>query len=320
VRINRVAADNIRTQGPQRRDWYRRHSPLHLRAVAHLVEDVLAVRGAGAPGAAVVLGAGACTELPLERLARACTSVLLVDVDVPGMVRAREELPPALRPRVNLVAADLTGGVSAALDAELRAQPWADLVHLGGPSGTAPLDAAAACLERCPVPDPAVIAELAPRGYGLVISSLVLTQLFSLPLLDVLDALALHAPAAADLRDTHLRYRAAAMSFRRRVAQAHLSLIGALLAPNGAGLLMTDITGQLVAPQSGPHAGQSGRDDESLPVLPAEALALPGDVAGRFALVGDVRLWRWIVSTPELGLPGRAYDAGGLVFHLLPAT
>ena len=34
---------------------------------------------------------------------------------------------------------------------ELRAQPWRDLARLGA---TAPLEAAAACLERCPVPDP----------------------------------------------------------------------------------------------------------------------------------------------------------------------
>ena len=61
----------------------------------------------------------------------------------------------------------------------------------------------------------------------------------------------------------------------------------------------------------------SGRDDESLPVLPAEVLALPGDVAARFALVGDVRLWRWTVSAPEPGRPGRAFDSGGLVFHPL---
>src|SRR6185312_13536377 len=93
MRIARLAEENPRTQGPERRAWYRRNSPAHLQAVAALVEDALAARASGAsggPSRAVVLGAGACTEAPLERLARTFESVLLVDVDVPGMAHARD--------------------------------------------------------------------------------------------------------------------------------------------------------------------------------------------------------------------------------------
>src|SRR5579884_1033764 len=206
------------------------------------MDAALAPRGEDAPPTAVVLGAGACTELPLERLARACERVTLVDLDARGMGAAREELPAGLRGRVQLLEADVTGGVSAALARELRAQPWEDLRLLGGPRGYAPLDAAAACLERCPVPDPPELPGLTPGGYGLVVSGLVLTQLFSLPLLDVRDALSVHAPAVADLRDAYPRSREAAMAFRRRVALSHLHLLGTLLAPQGAGLLLTDVT------------------------------------------------------------------------------
>ncbi len=70
MRIARLAEENPRTQGPERRAWYRHHSPAHLRAVAVLVEDALAARSAAGPSRAVVLGAGACTEAPLERIAR----------------------------------------------------------------------------------------------------------------------------------------------------------------------------------------------------------------------------------------------------------
>src|SRR5260221_4866519 len=147
--------------------------------VAGLVEQAFAARAGGAEPRATVLGAGACTELPLEWLARRCGSVLLVDLDVPGMLRARDGLPDALRARVNVVAADLTGGVSAALAAELRAQPWADLARLGG---NAPLDAPAPCLARCPVPDPPPLPKPQPPGYQPVLSSLTATPVFSLPL------------------------------------------------------------------------------------------------------------------------------------------
>lgn len=311
MRIERLARENPRTQGPERRAWYRRHSPEHLRAVEALVAAALAARRPSVPSTAVVLGAGACTELPLERIARACERVTLVDLDAAGMGRGRDELPPALRPRIELLAADLTGGVSAALSALLRAQPWMDLTALGGPQGRAPLEAAADCLERCPIADPPQVAGLAPGGFGLVVSSLTLTQLFSLPLLDVLDTLNFHAPGAADLRESFPRYEAAAQGFRRQIVQAHLSLIAALLAPDGAAALASDVTGYLLAPSGGPHRG----GDESFEMLPRAVLDLAANLAPRFERMGEPRRWRWLVSAPEGGMPGRAYDAMGIVLR-----
>lgn len=319
MRIERLTSENPRTQGAARRASYRRHSPAHLDTITHLVRRGLAVRAAPAPRTAVILGAGACTELPLEALARALDTILLVDLDLPGIERARAELPASLRPRVRALPADLSGGVSQALAALLRAQPWGDLARLAGPTGAAPLDAAASCLEQCPVPDPPRIRGLVPGAYGLVISSLLLTQIFSLPLLDVLDTLAFHAPDAVDRREAHPRYRAAAQDFRRRLAHAHLSLLAALLAPGGVGILISDVTGHLLPARTGPHAAPA---PESLPVLPSDVLDLPHDLAARFTLTGPVREWRWIVEPPRGETPGRAYDVCGAVFTKLtpPAT
>ena len=312
MRIARLAEENPRTQGPERRAWYRRNSPAHLRAIAALVADALAARASGTsggPSRAVVLGAGACTEAPLERIARTFESVLLVDVDVPGMAHARDELPASLRSRVDLLQADITGGVSDALASDLRAQPWRDLARLGA---SAPLEAAAACLERCPVADPPHLPTLAPQGYSLVFSDLVLTQLYSLPLLDVVDMLAMYAPDAVDLRETHTRYRQAAQAFRRRVALAHLALLASLLAPEGAAILATDRTGYLLPPKSGPHA----RDPrETLTVLPSDVLAIPDDLTARFHLVGKPRTWEWLVTAPDAASFGRMYEAVGMVLR-----
>ncbi len=312
MRIERLADDNRRTQGPRQRDEYRRTSPAHLRTVEQIVAAALRARNANAPLAAALLGAGACTELPLERVARACELVTLADLDAPGMGRARDELPPSLRPRVTLVPADLTGGVSRALAGLLRAEPWADLVALGGPRGFAPVEAAAACLTRCPVPAPPEILGLERGAYGLVVSSLTLTQLFGLPLLDVVDALALQAPAVADLRELSPRYAEAARDFRRRVALAHLDLIATLLAPVGAAALITDVTGYLLPARSGPHHAEP---EESFEVLPPDVLDLDADVAARFTRVGAPRRWRWTVIAPSQAAPGRAYDVVGLVLR-----
>ena len=309
MRIARLAEENPRTQGPERRAWYRRNSPEHLRAVAALVEDALAARTSGGPSRAVVLGAGACTEAPLERLARAFEQVLLVDVDVPGMAHARDELAASLRGKVDLLQADITGGVSDALVKDMRAQPWRDLAHLGA---SAPLEAAAACLERCAVPDPPQLPTLTPGGYSLVFSDLVLTQLYSLPLLDVVDTLSMYAPDSVDLRETNTRYRQAAQAFRRRIVLAHLSLLARLLAPEGAALLASDRTGYLLPPKSGHHA----RDPrEALAVLPNDVLAIPADLAARFQLVGAPRTWEWLVSAPDAANYGRMYEAVGVVLR-----
>ena len=312
MRIERLADENRRTQGPRRRDEYRRVSPAHPRTIERLIADALAARDAEAPPAAALLGAGACTELPLERNARACDRVALADLDAPGMGRARDELPPALRSRVELVPADLTGGISRALAKLLRAQPWDDLVALGGPHGFAPIEGAAECLARCPIPAPPTIPGLDREAFGLVVSSLTLTQLFGLPLLDLLDALTLHAPAVADLRELSPRYEQAARDFRRRVALAHLDLIASLLAPGGAAVLITDVTGYLLPARSGPHSNEL---EESYNVLPPDALDLDADVAARFTRVGAPRRWRWIATQPATGAPGRAYDVAGMVLR-----
>ena len=309
MRIERLSADNRRTQGPKRRAWYERYSAKHLRAMERAVEDTLAARADGAPSAGVVLGAGACTELPLERLARACEPLTLVDLDAPGMGQARDALPTPLRQQVRLKAADLTGGVSAALREVMGVQPWRDLRALGG---LALLDALADCLERVEVSDPPETAGLTPGSFGLVISSLTLTQLYSLPLLDALDTLLAYAPNMAERRDEHVRYAAAERAVRRRVAQAHLSLIARLLAPGGAALLTTDKTGYLLPPKSGPHASEGS---EALETLPPSALAWPDDVAARFTLAGPPRAWAWMVAMPEGETPGRAYDVVAAVIR-----
>lgn len=312
MRIERLADENRRTQGAKQRDVYRRISPRHLRAVEQLVAAALAARDAEAPSAAALLGAGACTELPLERIARACQAVALADLDAPGMGRARDELPAALRSCITFVPADLTGGVSRALAALLRAEPWADLVALGGPHGFAPVEAAAGCLARCPVPAPPIIPGLERGANGLVVSSLTLSQLFSLPLLDVRDALSLYAPAVAGLRELSARYTEAARDFRRRVALAHLDLLASLLAPGGAVVLISDVTGYLLPAHGGPHHDEP---EESYEVLPPDVLDLDADVAARFARVGAARRWRWSVTPPANGMPGRAYDVVGMVLR-----
>jgi hypothetical protein len=233
--------------------------------------------------------------------------MVLVDLDASAMERARRDLAASLRERVRLLASDISGGVSDALGALLRVQPWPDLVRLSqhAVSGTA-----AAALERVSVPDPPPVAGLGEGSWGIVISSFVVTQLFSLPLLDTHDQLALVAPDPAGL-EAEPRYLAAALHFRRRVALAHTHLLASLVAPGGTVLFMTDVTGHLLPPTAGPHASDQR---QSLAVLPSDVLALPDDFAPRLRLLDSPTHWDWTVSESGPGQFGRAYDAVGALF------
>jgi hypothetical protein len=243
--------------------------------------------------------------------------VLLVDLDVAGMIQARDELPATVRNRVDLLQADLTGGVSEALAAELQATPFADLNLLDQGRGMAPVEAAADCLERCPVPHPPMPVGLQPGSYDLVISDFVLTQLYSLPLLDVIDTLTAYAPAVADLRETLPRYQDAANGFRRRVALAHLALLRNLLTSDGVALLLSDRAGELLPPKAGPHA----RDPiERLETLPESTLTIPGDLERDFTLAAPMRTWPWLISAPDAERPGRRYDALGVLLRRKDAS
>jgi hypothetical protein len=191
----------------------------------------------------------------------------------------------------------------------LGATPFADLNLLDQGRGMAPIEAAADCLERCAIPNPPLIPGLQPGGYDLVVSDFILTQLYSLPLLDVIDTLTAYAPAVADLRETLPRYEDAANSFRRRVALAHLALLRSLLAPDSVALLLSDRAGELLPPKAGPHAHDTV---ERLETLPESALAIPGDLERDYTPAGPLRTWRWLISAPDAERPGRRYDAFGL--------
>ena len=220
------------------------------------------------------------------------------------MAHARDELPASLRSRVDLLQADITGGVSDALASDLRAQPWRDLARLG-PS--APLEAAAACLEPYPVADPPQLPTLAPQGYSLVFSDLVLTHSTALPLLDVVDMLAMYAPDAVDLRETHTRYRQAAQAFRRRVALAHIGRWRACSRRRERP--SSPPTAPAICCR--PRAAHARDPRETLTVLPNDVLAIPDDLAARFQLVGPPRTWEWLVTAPDAANFGRSMRRWG---------
>jgi hypothetical protein len=304
MRIETLPGNNLQTQGPQRRAWLKQYAPQHLERCSALVSQALSLRDPAASQSTLVLGAGACTEVPLSMLARSSEEVVLADFDLASMRRGREEMEsPALRRRVRFVQCDITGGISSRLASLIHRQDWKALVAQGG---GAVIDAAASCLEQCHVPDPPEIQTLYQGEFGLVISSLVLSQLFSYPLLDLLDHIQQVAPSVLGEQERHHRYQEAAQAFRVRVIDAHLHFMRSLLDTGGVAVLLSDIRGFVFDVQGTDHDAQHRR---YLPLVPR---VFPERVRDVFAVVEEVQ-WDWIADLPDKERPGRGYEVAGYV-------
>ncbi len=304
MRIDTLTYNNIQTQGLQRRLWLSQHSPLHLQQCTALMLRGLQLRSGSASNSTLVLGAGACTEIPLAELARNSDEVVLVDYDLASMQQGREELTStALRKRVRIVECDISGGVSAHLNLLIKQQRWVKLAEQGA---QAVFDAAADCLEQCDVPDPPAIEGLYSNEFGVAISSLVLSQLFSYPLLDMLDHIQRSMPEYQGEQERHRRYQEAAQNFRIRIIQGHLHLLQELLDGGGIAVLLSDVRG-FVFEVSGTEDDTQHR--RTLPIVPR---SLPELVRENFHRI-EVQHWKWITDLPGEGKLGRGYEVVGYI-------
>lgn len=304
MRINTLAYANSQIQGARRREWLRLHSPRHLEQCRSFTLHGLQSRDAATSRSTLVLGAGACTEVPLAELVRASDEVVLADLDRTAMLQAGRELAfPALRRRVQVLVCDISGDVSTKLSRLLNRQDWAALVAQGA---HVVFDAAAQCIEQCPVPDPPEIGSLSSGEFGLVISSLVLSQLFSYPLLDVLDHIQNVAPDFLVEQERHRRYQDAAQAFRIRIIKAHLNLMRDLLDTDGTAVLLSDIRGFVFNVHGTDHDTTHRR---AMPLVPR---IFPDLVREVFTIAEEAQ-WEWITDLPEKDRPGRGYDVSGYV-------
>ena len=298
---------NVQTQGARQRAWLRQHSPQHLEQCAALVLHALKLRKPSASQGSLVLGAGACTEIPLEDLVRASDETVLADFDLASIQQGRDELAsPALRKQVRLLQCDISGALSASLNRLVERQPWTSLVPQGP---QAIFDAAARCVEQCPVPDPPQVEGLNAGEFGVVISSLVLSQLFSYPLLDILDLVQRIAPNYLGEQERHRRYQKAAQAFRVRVISAHLHLLRELVDVGGVVVLLSDIRGFAFNVYGADHDAEHRR---TIPVVPR---TLPDLVRENFAVIEEAH-WDWLTDLPEKNKLGRGYEVIGYVMNL----
>ncbi len=313
MRIDNLSHNNAQTQGKRRRAWLREHAPQHLEYCTALTLHALHQREHSAAQNALVLGAGACTEVPLNELLRASDEVVLADLDIAALRAASDEITSAtLNKRLRLLQCDISSingepkrGISATFTRLINNQPWEQLISQGP---QAVFDAAALCLEQCPVPDPPEIHTLATGSFGFVVSSLVVSQLFSYPLLNVLDTIKQVAPKLLGEQERHRRYQDAAQAFRTRIITAHLHLMRDLLDIGGRAVLLSDIRGFVFNVHGTDHDASHRR---ALPLVPR---TFPDLVRDTFAIIEEQH-WEWITDLPENERPGRGYEVSGYVLR-----
>lgn len=306
MRIDTLVTNNAQTQGARRREILSRQSPQHLENATGLMLQALRERPYSVSRSTLVLGAGACTEVPLAALVHHSDEVVLADLDRASMQQARSELStPALRKNVTLLSEDLSGGISANLTRLLDRQAWSTLARQGA---RALFDAAATCLDECVIPDPPHIAQLVAHNFGVVISSLILSQLFSYPLLDVLDHVQRVAPAALEEQERHRRYQEATQAFRVRVITAHFHLLRELLEPDGLIVLLCDQRGFVF---DAPNPQLAAEHRRAIPLVPHAFFEL---LEENFT-ISEKRTWEWLTDMPAEGRYGRGYEVGGYVLR-----
>lgn len=307
MRITQLAYANRQLQGAQRREWLRQYSPQHLEWCKKLTLDGLQQRASYASRSTIVLGAGACTEVPLAELVRASDEVVLADLDKGALIQAGNELnAQSQRRKVQTLLADLSGDVSAHLEHMLQQLDWQMVAARGAETF---FDVAAAYLEQCPVPDPPTIGSLNQGEFGLVVSSLLLSQLFSYPLLDVLDLVQRVAPEFLLDQERHQCYQAAALKFRIRIIKAHLHLLRFLLDAGGAVVLLSDVRGFAFTVYGTDHDAQHRR---MMPLVPR---AFHGLLHDTFSVVEEAQ-WEWLTDLPTNERPGRGYIVNGFVLKV----
>jgi hypothetical protein len=304
MRIDTLLQNNMQAQGSQRREWLRQYSPQHLQQCTALTTRALQLRAPAASRSTLILGAGACTEVPLTDLARASEEVVLADLDLAAMQRGRDELTSStLRKRIRFVQCDITGGVSSNLASLIKRQDWQKLVSQ---ESQAVFDNLALCLEQCQVPDPPEIDTLHPGDFGLVVSSLVLSQLFSYPLLDALDHVQAVAPSLLGEQERHRRYQEASQAFRIRIINAHLHFLRSLLDMGGIIVLLSDIRGFVFNVHGTDHDATHRRSLHLVPRIFPELLR------DTFVVVEEAQ-WEWLTDLPEKERPGRGYEVAGYI-------
>jgi hypothetical protein len=179
---------------------------------ARLTREILDRTPPGGRARLCLLGVGNANDVDLEALAARFAEIHLVDLDPDAVGRAIARVPPPLRAPLHAHAPFDASGLFDRLEGWVAAPP------------------APTALEAVVADAVARVTGALPGPFDVVVSSSLLTQL-QLVMLQVLG-------------DTHPTFD----DLRTALNRAHMRALGALLAPGGVALMVTDLTSSMIYP------------------------------------------------------------------------
>jgi len=250
-----------------------------------------------APGRVAVLGAGACSEIPLAALTARFQRAVLCDSDRPSMEQGVEqaELSASQRAKLTLVEADLTGMVEPLLE-EIST------ILAGAADPATAIDQIAAALEAAPA------GKLPLDGkFDLIVASCLLSQLH-VRLTHAAEALFAQrfADQAGMLRASP-RFSETLEVVARRMEAVFLDELLRHLGPGGLIYLSESV--QMCFLEH--HPTGQWQTEGTYRMLRTRDLV--DYVDARFEVAGQAR-WQWVVWPPDAtGKIGRLFDVQALL-------
>jgi hypothetical protein len=249
------------------------------------------------PGEAIILGGGACDEIPLAELLERYTSVTLNDENEAALTTAVESLPADdnLRSKLRIQVADLSGMTESALQHIDEA-----ILHAATPEAAA--EAMAAAITRVkPAPLPIV------GRFDLIVCSCVLSQLHFSLTHGAAARFAARFSGHEDVLQESEPWTAALQRVARDMEERLIAHLATVITDDG--LLYLSESAQVCFLQLAPD----GRWQTQGTYRMLRTKDLADYVSERFEIVGRNR-WEWVVKAPQTANDtGRLFDVQALV-------
>jgi hypothetical protein len=276
-----------------------RLEPITSRHVEQSRRMILQAAARAGQGRAVILGAGACEEIPLLELTGQFAEVTLNDIEAAPLHQAIAALPAdvALRTKLRVHAADLTSATEKSL-------AGIDTVLADATDSAQAIAAMGRALDDTQ-PDEFPI----DGQFELVVASCLLSQLHFALTHAAAARFAARFPEQAESLARSDAWKKSLYAAARRMEDRFIADLAALAMPRGA--IYLSESAQMCYVRLAPDG--AWQTDGTYRML--RSTNLEDYIRGRFAVIERGR-WEWVVSPPKKqGDTGRLYDVQALVLQ-----
>jgi hypothetical protein len=272
---------------------------------------ILAAASAAPAGAAIVLGAGRCSEIPLAELARRFQRLVVNDIEpLPAEDLAQQAgLNAAEAAKIVWHVADLTG-MTRPLE-----QAWEQVLANQQDPATAAEAIHQVIKTTVPEPvilEPAVSGSVQPaQQFELVVASCILSQLHNASLKLALRLFGERFPDKAEWFRTSRQTATAFYNLAREMEARFIDWLAEITAPGGRIFLSESVQMCFIEPDGADYWSTEGT------LRMTRTTSLADYLDPRFTIEKFDR-WNWVADRPrQAGQRGRLFDVQGMILTLV---